>query len=32
MALDLSCSMQAPEHVGSVAVADGLSCPVVVGS
>ena len=26
--LDLSCSMQAPEHVGSVVVAHGLSCPV----
>ena len=28
---DLSCSMQAPEHVGSVVVAHGLSCPTACG-
>ena len=29
--LDLGCSMQAPEHVGSVVVAHGLSCPTACG-
>ena len=28
---DLSCSMQSPEHVGSVVVAHGLSCPTACG-